>query len=730
MEYIDLQKYSKLIIKDWKIIAYFMAGMMLLTILYGLFFYTPSYESNSKILIKNKDATTFIVDLGNSSEYTPVSQNQNPILTQMEILSSDDMAESAFNKLSKDPDFELSSKNIMIKVLKNSLKLKNPPATEIIEISINWNNADKAQKIGQAYLQSYIEYNVDLNKKAVSQKKVYIKEQLDKSSKKLDQIREQIKSYRNANFSVDIDKEAQSVIDQITNIEDQIALSDSQLKSEKSRNSALSNKLNIDVKEAIKSVAIGNNSNLTALQKNLQDAQQQYASLNVKYPPTNVQMKSLAENIKEIKRQIKSQMMTNIGKSFDNKPNSVIADPVRMKIVDDLVTSQVNSESYIAQKQSLESTLTELKSKQSAIPEKQKNLQGLLQDEATLSQIVETLSTKLIEAQVRESEIVSGINIVDRPDFPTSENSPTMIHVFLMLEFIGFLLGITVIIGLYYVQDICEGVEELEEIIKSSVFGVIPWLPETNYKNVGNNYNPTSFLSISYQKIITSLKIKCYKKDAKAIAFSSAEFGKKRSIISVNIAKTLARSNNSVVLLDADFRDGCIEKEFNLNKSKLSNLTNLLMQLCTPSSRNNAELIEALVQRTLVKIDDEPNLSLILNRNLLDNPYEIISSEAFPVLIEYLKKKFDFVIVDTPPILAVPDSITVSQYVDGLIILCGIKTSRSKLRKIQKICADNYIAILGAVARDSLTEYQMPESQYIKQLNFDDYDDEIQPELT
>ncbi|MDD3013491.1 MAG: Wzz/FepE/Etk N-terminal domain-containing protein [Candidatus Gastranaerophilales bacterium] len=727
MEYISLQKYMKLITKDWKIIACFMAGMLFLAVLYGLFLYKPIYESNAKILIKNRDVTTFVVDLGNNSEYSPSGLNQNPILTQIEILSSDDMAENVYNKLTKSSNFELYPKNQMILALKKSLKLTNPPGTEIIEISVLWHNADEAQKIAQTYQQSYIEYNVGLNKKSISQKKLYIKGQLDKSSKKLNQIRDQIKEYRNANFSVDIEKEAQSVIDQITNIEDQIATVDSQLKSETSKNSSLSNKLNVEVKEAIKSVAIGNNSNLMALQKNLQDTQQQYATLNVKYPPTNVQMKSLTENIKEIKRQIKSQMLANIGKSFENKPNSIIADPVRMKMVDDLIASQVNLDSCTAQKQSLESTLSELKIKQNAIPEKQKNLQSLIQAESITAQVVETLSTKLIEAQVRESEIVSGINIIDKPSLPLSEGFPTMFHIILMLEFVGMLLGLITILGLYYIQDLCQGIEELEEIIKSSVFGVIPWISDSNYKDVGNNYNPMSILSIAYQKIVTSLKIKCYKKDAKIIAFSSAEFEKNRSIISVNVAKTLAKSNNSVVLLDADFRDGCIEKEFNINKSKTSNLTNLLMQLCTPSSRHNPELIEALLQRALINVEGEPNLSIILNKNLLDNPYEIISSEAFPFLIEYLKNKFDYVIVDTPPILAVPDSITVSQFVDGLVILCGIKTSRSKLRKIQKICADNYIEILGAIARDSNTEYQVPESQYIKQLNFED-DDDIQHE--
>jgi len=717
---VSLDKYIKLIIKDWKIITYFMLGMLILAIFYGLFFYQPTYISNSKILVKNKDSTTFVVDMGDENQLTSVGQNQNPILTQIEILFSDDMAESVYDKVNKDLDLGQNQKAYIIKILKKNLKLENPPGTDIIQIAVSWQKPDVAQKIAQAYLQSYIEYNVSMNKKAVSQKKIYIKDQLEKSSKKLEQVRNQIREYRNKNFSVDIDKEAASVIDQITQIENQIAGVNSQVNSEKSKESALSGKLSVNIKDAIKSVAIGQNTNLTTLQQNLQDAQQKYAALNVKYPPTNVQMKSLAENIKEIKSEIKSQMLANIGKSFENKPNSIIADPVRMKMVDDLVTSQVNLSSYSAQKQSLEATLSQLKSKQGAIPEKQKNLQALIEKENTMSQVVETLTTKLIEAQVRESEIVSGINVVDRPGYPILESFPTMMHIFLMLEFIGVLLGIATVIGIYYVQDICQGTGELEEITKSSVFGVIPWLSDSSYNTKNSTYNPTSILSIAYQKIITSLKIKCYRKNAKAIAFSSAEFGKKRSIISVNIATTLAKSNNSVVLIDADFRDGCIEKEFNLNKSNTNNLTNLLMQIFTPSAKNNTELIDALIRQTIVKVEGHPNLSVILNKNILDNPYEILSSEAFPLLIERLKKNYDFIIVDTPPILAVPDSITISQYVDGLVILCGIKTSRSRLRKIQKICADNYIEILGAVARDSNTEYQVPESQYIKQLSFDE----------
>jgi uncharacterized protein involved in exopolysaccharide biosynthesis/Mrp family chromosome partitioning ATPase len=724
---ISLNKYTKLIIKDWKIIAYFMVGMLALAVIYGLIFYHPSYESTSKILIKNKDATTFIVDLGNASEYSPSGQNQNPILTQMEILSSTDMAERVLDKVAKDLNLDAYPRNQITQVFTRILGLKNPPGTEIIEISVKWNKADEAQKIAEAYHQAYVDYNVSLNKKAVSQKKVYIKEQLDKSSKKLAQIRQAIQNYRNKTFSVNIDQEAVSVIDQITTIENQIAGVDSQLKSEKSKNIALAGKLNVDVKDAIKSVAIGQNANLNTLQQNLQDAQQKYASLNAKYPPTNIQMRALADNIQEIKNQIKSQMLINIGKSFENKSNSVISDPVRMKMVDDYVASHVNIESVTAQKESLASTLADLKAKQEAIPEKQNMLQSLIQEETVAAQIVETLSTKLIEAEVRESEIVSGVSVIEKPSLPVSESFPTMVHIILMFEFIGLLLGVAIIIGLYYVQDICEGTGELEEIIQSSVFGVIPWLSASSYKNTGNAYNPSSAISIAYQKIITSLKIKCYKKQAKAIAFSSAEFGKKRSVISVNIAKSLAKANNSVVLIDADFRDGCIDKEFNLNTAGTPDLASVLMEICNPKSLDNKLMIDYNILKALIKVPGEPKLSVIFNNNMLDNPYEILTSEAFAKLIEFLKEKFDFVIVDTPPILAVPDSLTVSQYVDGLVILCGIKTSRSKIRRIRKLCTDHYVDIIGAVARDSHTEFEIPENQYIKQLSFDD---EVQPETT
>ena len=107
---------------------------------------------------------------------------------------------------------------------------------------------------------------------------------------------------------------------------------------------------------------------------------------------------------------------------------------------------------------------------------------------------------------------------------------------------------------------------------------VIPWLSNSSFKTNGTaDFNPASAISIAYQKITTSLKIRSYKNTAKVIAFSSAEFGKKRSTISANIAKNLAKSNKSVVIMDLDLRNGSISREFNITEHFENDIIQLLV---------------------------------------------------------------------------------------------------------------------------------------------------------
>lgn len=715
MESLTLNKYLKLMADNYKIIVYFAVSMVIIAILAGIFVYRPSYESGAKLMIKETFPSRYVVPLEENSRFI-TSQNINPVLNYMEIFSAETIAANVAELVKDDPFLGQYPSEQMARAVKNSLRLKNVPGTYIIDFSFRWKSPDEAQKIARAYIESFIEHNTDMNRTSVSQMKNYIETQLEQSETELKKVRDRIKEYKKANKSVNVDQEAIAIIQQIAVSENDLAEIKKQLNSEKRKSVDLSEKIGLDAKNAVISTALGQNANLQSLRRDLQVAQQKYAELNARYTPLNPQIISLNETIAEIKNQAESQVKLTIGNAVFNGEDSIIADPVRTEMVNQLVQSQSIIESLDAQKTSVEKNLEDLRNKQSSLPEVQATLQGLIQNEATLSTVVETLNTKLIEAKIRESEIISNLTIIDYPSLPEKPSFPTILHLVLLFGFTGTILGMAVVIGKHFVEDTAQGYHEIEEIIKAPVLGVIPWIKESSYKLSPKDFDSASIINIVYQKINTILKIKCMRKQINIIGITSADFEKRSSVISANIAKSFAKSGNSVLMIDADFRSGRIAKEFDIDMGEKKDLADILLDISNKVNENKSREINEAVSSGIIKIDEYKNLFVIPNKNYASNPYEIISIPFFADLVGLVKERFDYIIIDTPPLLAVSDSITISQYVDGLILLCGIKTSRSNLAKIEKICGENYIDIIGAVARDSATEMDIPENMYIRQL--------------
>jgi uncharacterized protein involved in exopolysaccharide biosynthesis/Mrp family chromosome partitioning ATPase len=715
MEYISFDKFFKLLIKRWKIILYFTIGFILLSFLY-LPLYSPTYVSESKVQLKQEDENTYVTQLTPDSSISTIGgQNTNPVLTQIEVLSSYDISLDVAESLSSDPEFSQFPIKSLAKGIQRNIKLANPPGTGIIDINVSWNNPANAQKIARALLDTYLKYNDSVYKKSVVNTKSYIENQLKDTNKKLFDIRGEIQKYRIDNASIDINMEAGSVITQISKIKELIADVDVNIATNQKRVNEFNSSLKIDVKNAVNSVALGQSDSLLQLNQKLTDDQQKLASLRVRYPETTPQLRSLNSEIVEIKNQIKNETIKILGKeTIVAGKASVISDSVRSEMVADYVKNSIDLKSYIAQKNALQSVLNSLNQNQQKIPEMQRTLQNLQEQEKNLSDIVATLNSKLVEAKIKESAIVSNVNIVENPILPTQESFPTFFHIFVIFVLIGVLLGFATVLGLYYLEDICDNTKEIEEIIKAPVLGIIPWLTNSTYGNFLVDYNPHSVVAIIYQKIATSLKVKCFRKRFNSIGIISAELEKRRSIVAASLANTFAKSEDRVVLIDTDFRDGSLTREFNIDFSSYPDITDLMLDLTKATSDEN---FDEIISKYIVQIVDQKNLFLIPNNNKVNNPYEILNNDIFPKLIERLKANFDLVIVDSPPMLAVADSIITAQHVDGIAILCGIKTSRSNLRKIKKICDDNYIEILGAIARDTLTELEVPENMYIKQLS-------------
>lgn len=193
---------------------------------------------------------------------------------------------------------------------------------------------------------------------------------------------------------------------------------------------------------------------------------------------------------------------------------------------------------------------------------------------------------------------------------------------------------------------------------------------------------PKSNFAECYRAIRTALLLSSADPNLKAVAISSPlpEDGKTATL--VNLAIVLAQAGKKVLAVDADFRKPRLHRIFGVKN--LGGLTNYLT--------GGVELKE------LVKTTSLPNLFLINAGPVPPNPAELLSSGRMAELVKQLRSYFDYILFDTPPLLAVADAAALGSMIDGMILIVwGGRTSRETLAKARDLIDLVKIKPLGGI---------------------------------
>jgi capsular exopolysaccharide synthesis family protein len=188
---------------------------------------------------------------------------------------------------------------------------------------------------------------------------------------------------------------------------------------------------------------------------------------------------------------------------------------------------------------------------------------------------------------------------------------------------------------------------------------------------------PKSVESEAYRGVRAQVLTAAEKFGHAVVQVTSPTPGDGKSTLAANLAISLAQSGKRVVLLDCDFRKPRVHKLFNLPKPEVG--------LASVTS-GSTELTDAIRQ------SDVDRLDLLPCGPRPNNPAELLSGPRFQTVLNELKSRYDFVIVDTPPLLAVSDPRVVAQRVDGVVLVFRIT---NKVRPLAER-AREYLSDMGA----------------------------------
>jgi capsular exopolysaccharide synthesis family protein len=250
---------------------------------------------------------------------------------------------------------------------------------------------------------------------------------------------------------------------------------------------------------------------------------------------------------------------------------------------------------------------------------------------------------------------------------PASPNLPLN----LALGFLGGLsLGTAFAFFVAYVDDRVKSAFDIESVVGLPLIGIIPEIKLSGQPEkaqiVVNNSDKTvveAFLTLH-----SALRLKDESKNAQAILVTSTLPGEGKSFLSTNLALTFAAHGEKVVVIDCDLRRPNIHKLFGLENLKG------LIDICAGTVGVDQVLVKGV----------QPNLDVLPSGGRAKNPTQVLNGKNFEMLLSDLRKRYDRVFIDTPPLAAVSDALIILPLVDGSLFALMFNRVR---RKTAQFCS-------------------------------------------
>jgi len=301
-------------------------------------------------------------------------------------------------------------------------------------------------------------------------------------------------------------------------------------------------------------------------------------------------------------------------------------------------------------------------------------------------QILFSISGRAKDTTMAGSISTQNARVLDRAN-PALEEKPVTPNVPLNLGLgvVGGLgLGLAFAFFVAFIDDRVKSSFDIEGVVGLPLIGIIPQIKRMDQADkaqiVVNNADRQ--VAEAFLTLHSSLRLKDESKNAKCILTTSTIPGEGKSFTTTNLALTFAAHGEKVIVVDCDLRKPNIHKSF-----KVENLKGVI-DVCAGTSTLDDAIMRGL----------QPNFDILPAGGRAKNPTQILNSKGFEQMISDLRKRYDRVFIDTPPLAAVSDALIILPLVDGSIFTIFFNKVRRKAAQFSaKKLLDANVPNFGAV---------------------------------
>jgi succinoglycan biosynthesis transport protein ExoP len=634
---------------------------------------TPNeYRSTANIEITQDTADQFRLDTGGGSDggYIDVAK----LDTEIAILKSSTLAMTTIVSLHLDQNkdflppgsnykFDLSKirdRHALIGIFEGGLAAERFGHTNILDLSYTARNPELAADICNTLIANYVEHNFSQNYEATQQVSDWLGRQLGNLRKRLEASQEHMLAMQKDIGLVGIDQTQSIVLSRLVDISHDVTTAESQ------RLVAEAKLITMQSAPPDVLATLSGDVVLMDLKQRITGLQADYASLNAKYGDKNPKLLELRAEMAEVKEAMKREQGVVISRAQEEVNAAKQNQDALQRRLD-----QEKSSAYMGNSKAVEYSLArrEYESNRSLYD----GLQQRLQEAGIIAGL--------------HSTNIRKIDPADAPDFPSSPRK----SVNLML---GLLSGLGIGLLLSFMAEALDTniktIYDIEERLGLPMLGVVPQVdskllsPETFVRDATLPVpGAWSRLAESYRSLRTTILLSRAGTPPQVILISSAKPSEGKTSITTLESIVFALNGARVLLIDSDLRRPSVHLRF-----RIANKVGLTSVLT-----GKAGLDEAIVPVTAL-----PSLHILPAGPIAPMPAELLGSLQMQRLVEGLRGSYDFILIDTPPVLTVTDAAVLVSVSDGVVLVLRYgQATRNVVARASEILLRSGAHLLGVV---------------------------------
>ena len=548
-------------------------------------------------------------------------------------------------------------KDSLINAFLGAISLDPVHGSRLVNVSITSSNPPFAAKAADTLVEEYVKQNFQLRTETTQKSLDFLTGEIVKQQQKVEESERAMADYRENNNALSLEDRQNTVVASLNQLNDQYTRAKTERIQKESQykqveglppNSTL-------ILDSIPAVA--QSPNVVNLRSRLSDLRREKAALGERYGEKNPLVIANANALDDATKQYQAALTAAVG-SIKN-----------------------DYEASLGQERRLAAELEASKGAAMDLNRKGVNYTVLQREAQSNRTIYEALLQRQKELQVVSNSGGNNVRLMDRAVAPGSPFTPDIRRNLMLGSLAGLLLALGLVLTIDYLDDTVKTPEDITRRLKLPFLGLVPAVKGNTHPLLSQEV-PHEF-GEAFRALRTSLVFSSGSEGTRVIALTSAQPLEGKTTTACNMAIALAYGGSRVLLIDADMRRPSVSRTLGIDNT--IGLSHLLTGQATARQA---------IRRTSVQ-----NLWVMTAGLTPPNPSELLSSERMKTLIANVQNgPFDWVLIDTPPVLAVTDAVIIAPWVAGVVFVIGSEMTQRRLaERAVETLQTSRPHILGAV---------------------------------